>query len=826
MRASPLPSSLVLIIVLLLATAPAAADRGDAALSEEPQSVGHREDPVDPPETRVTRADQPRSPRAVVVRGGARSIQVNVDAANENIVGDAANEPTMAIDPTNPDNIVIGWRQFDTITSNFRQAGMAYSHDGGLTWTFPGPLQPGQFRSDPVLAADSLGNFFYYSLSSVTTAEYFYSTDKGVNWTGPISAPGGDKNWHTIDNSGGIGDGHIHALWNSQFTCCDPGTDYTRSTDSTVSFEGPYVLPQHPKWGTDDVGPDGELYIVGATLNQSGHLILRSDDADDPLATPTFALAKGIDLGGTTETGDAPNPGGLMGQVWVAVDRSSGPTRGNVYVSGSVDPPGADPMDVHFIRSEDGGESWSVPLRVNDDPTTNGAYQWFGTMSVAPDGRIDVVWNDTRNGSATISELFYSYSTDAGDTFSSGMAVSPAFDSTVGHPSQAKIGDYYHMVSELGGAALAYSATFNGEQDVYFVRLGDCNANEVHDSDDIAMMTSADGNSNGVPDECEPDCNGNSFPDEGDISLGFSDDCNGNEVPDECDLAPGAGYDCNGDGVVDACDVAYDMESSQGFVVGAPGDSATSGIWERVDPVGTIAQPEDDHTPGAGTMCYVTGASSEVANGRTTLFSPTLDLSTFVEPWIGYWRWYSNSTSGNPGLDKFTIDVSNDGGESWSNVEEVGPTGAGTGGGWILHLFRVSELLTPTSDMMLRFVVTDFLEQTVIEAAIDDIVLVDCASCLVSAPGEVDDLKLALSGTTASLTWSAEAFATTYGIYRGSMRDASDLECLISGVAGAGADDDGQLPAVDEVLYYVATAANCAGESTLGPGRVAADTCP
>ena len=532
MRASPLLSSFVLLSFLTLAVGPSIAERGDLDPPEDLQTVGHKEVPVDPPAVRVTREDQPRSPRAVVVRGTVQSIQVNVDAAQDNIVGDAANEPTMAIDPTNPDNIVIGWRQFDTIDSDFRQAGMAYSHDGGTTWTFPGPLQPGQFRSDPVLAADSLGNFYYYSLSSVTTAEYFVSTDKGLSWSGPISAPGGDKNWHTIDVSGGSGDGHIHALWNSQFTCCAPGTDYTRSTDSTVSFEGPYVLPQHPKWGTDDVGPDGELYIVGSTLGQSGHLILRSDNADDALATPTFSLARSISLGGTSGVNGPPNPEGLLGQVWVAVDRSSGPTRGNVYVLSSVDPPGSDPMDVHFIRSEDGGQTWSAPLRVNDDPTTNGAYQWFGTMSVAPDGRIDVVWNDTRNGGSTVSELFYAYSTDAGVTFSPGVAVSPPFDSTVGHPSQGKIGDYYHMVSDGNGAALAYSATFNDEQDVYFVRLGDCNGNGTHDSTDVAMMTSADINSNGIPDECEPDCNGNNVPDEGDLSSGISDDCNGNDVPD------------------------------------------------------------------------------------------------------------------------------------------------------------------------------------------------------------------------------------------------------------------------------------------------------
>ena len=84
------------------------------------------------------------------------SFQVNVDASGQNIPGDAANEPSMCVDPTDPNRMSIGWRQFDSVTSNFRQSGWAYSTNGGLAWTFPGKLDAGVFRSDPVLAADAI----------------------------------------------------------------------------------------------------------------------------------------------------------------------------------------------------------------------------------------------------------------------------------------------------------------------------------------------------------------------------------------------------------------------------------------------------------------------------------------------------------------------------------------------------------------------------------------------------------------------------------------------------------------------------------------------
>ena len=180
-----------------------------------------------------------------------------------------------------------------------REAGVAYSHDGGETWTFPGVLEPGQFRSDPVLAADSTGTFFYYSLSTTTTAEMFISGDAGVTWMGPIDAQGGDKTWMTADATGGLGDGNLYAIWNSQFTCCAAGTDFTRSTDGGLSYLGPLALPDKPKWGTVAVGPDGEVYVVGTRTTPfsfpDAHLIQKSSDAADPGVTPTFGAAVGFD---------------------------------------------------------------------------------------------------------------------------------------------------------------------------------------------------------------------------------------------------------------------------------------------------------------------------------------------------------------------------------------------------------------------------------------------------------------------------------------------------------------------------------------------------
>jgi hypothetical protein len=125
-----------------------------------------------------------------------------------------------------------------------------------------------------------------------------------------------------------------------------------------------------------------------------------------------------------------------------------------------------------FTRSTDDGGTWSNPIRVNNDPVDDMADHWFGTMSVAPNGRIDAVWDDTRiDPNHVLSQLFYAYSLDFGATWLGNIPLSVPFDSQIGWPSQNKIGDYYQMVSDDTGVDLAFAATFTGGQDVYFMRI-------------------------------------------------------------------------------------------------------------------------------------------------------------------------------------------------------------------------------------------------------------------------------------------------------------------------------------------------------------------
>ena len=432
----------------------------------------------DPPDPQALRHRE-TTPAATIVFGRFSSIQVNVDATGANIRHDAANEPTIAVDPNDPTRMAIGWRQFDSDKSNFRQAGFGYTANGGLNWT-TGTIDPGVFRSDPVLGANAEGTFFYNSLGHSSNSKkkkngdflcsVFSSTDRGMTWGPLVSAFGGDKEWMTIDRTSGTGHDNIYESWSLAGNPTAPNT-FSRSIDGGQSFQLPTSVPTSPFWGTLDVGPDGTVYIVGLGFDgfNFGFYVARSTDAQNPISTPTFTAAS-VNLGGILSLG-AFNPQGILGQPWIAVDPSIGPRSGWLYVLCSVSTP-TDPLDIMFSRSTDGGQTWSAPVRVNDDAVGNRAYQWFGTMSVAPHGRIDVVWNDTRGSAdSTKSALYYSYSNDGGMTWSANEQASPTWDCTIGWPKQKKIGDYYHMTSRDDGADLAWAATFNGEEDVYYLRI-------------------------------------------------------------------------------------------------------------------------------------------------------------------------------------------------------------------------------------------------------------------------------------------------------------------------------------------------------------------
>src|SRR5438034_4842687 len=473
MRSSTvLTTGLLTCLISVVALATAAGQLAPTHKVPRNEPLEKYDNPPAPPRKMET------SPRMISQFGVFTSYQANVDQNGQNIVGDAANECAISVDPTDGNKMTIAWRQFNNVTSNFRQGGWGYTTDGGMNWTFPGVLENNVFRSDPVTNSDETGTFFYLSLLQTFCDDMWRSTNGGQSWTRlppEGGAGGGDKEWFTIDKTNGPGHGFQYQS-DDGANCSGGGVEFQRSTDGGVTWQSPIVVPDGTDLGTLDVDTNGNLFIGGEAF--SNFNCVRSSNAQIGGQTPTFDRVTPVNMGGFLGSGGI-NPAGLDGQLFLAIDRSGTATNNNIYMLASVVPPGRSTTDVMFVRSTDGGQTFSAPRRINDALINPNKWHWFGTLSVAPNGRIDSVWYDTRNAANnTDSQLFYSWSTDGGVTWAANVAVSDAFNPFEGYPNQSKIGDYITIVSDNTGGNVAYSATFKfnpsrgqHEEDVYYVRV-------------------------------------------------------------------------------------------------------------------------------------------------------------------------------------------------------------------------------------------------------------------------------------------------------------------------------------------------------------------
>ncbi len=168
-----------------------------------------------------------------------------------------------------------------------------------------------------------------------------------------------------------------------------------------------------------------------------------------------------------------------------------------------------------------------------------------------------------------------------------------------------------------------------------------------------------------------------------------------------------------------------------------PGWTATGnadcGFWERETPDGGGHTPVADYD-GSG-VCFLTEVGHDVDDGFVVLTSVPYDLSGRSDPQVRYARWFLNSTGEDPGVEDFVVEVSDDGGFSWVNLETVGPEGDEVNAGWFDKTFRIADFVAITDQFKIRFIASDTSFSTV-EAAVDAFEICDAAACEGDANGD------------------------------------------------------------------------------------------
>jgi hypothetical protein len=419
------------------------------------------------------------------------------------------------VSPNDSNVVMIVWRDFHL---GYRRVGLGVSYDEGHTWLDSLLTVPSNCRhSDPIIRGDRLGNAYPMTMVFNRWGSNYYdfniweTTNNGASWSGPFfvlddtTGYEEDREFLAIDRTGGIYDGNMYVAW-SRFP--NPTTMmFTRSTTGGVSWEDPLVLAGPDTSGLPAgyyafplVDADGNVYVIWMSHLEIGgeyygcEKMVKSTDGGQNFTEPEVIFM-------INYVNQAPGLIRIYNAVSPDADITNGPYRGNIYlaVPNGIDEEYNSPSDIIFVKSTDGGDSWSTPIRVNDDPEGPPVYQFHPWLVVNEEGVIIIFFYDQRND-PPLYEKFDSYiafSFDGGETFTSNFRVSDVSSDPEYGLAGSKTTDLPHgadqgFISALGsessqdmvlcnyiGVAAYYDQvhctwtdTRDGNQNVYYSNFG------------------------------------------------------------------------------------------------------------------------------------------------------------------------------------------------------------------------------------------------------------------------------------------------------------------------------------------------------------------
>ncbi len=413
----------------------------------------------------------------------ARTARPLTPAVGQNV---RVNDPSLDVDGhTNSEtsiaargsNIIVGFNDANAVLGS----GYGLSADGGSTFQHESlPELPGGLNlGDPVVAFGPDGEIYYSTLAiagdGISVVSLCSSTDGAVSWTcteasttAANSFDTQDKDWLAVDTTSSKFRGNVYVAWTDFSATSGAFILFARSTDGGKTFSLPSPLSaidgsQLVQDAYISVGRDGEVWVsyLDGHFGGSGITVTKSLDGG-----ATFSALKPAALF-TELTGTLTGGNDVRGDSFPATAVDQNGTYHLVYAAVS---PGqtVDRSDIFYVRSTDGGATFSAPVRLNDDASATS--QWSPAIAVAADGRIAVKWWDRRNDPVndSLTDVYMTVSADGGATFGKNIRVTD--HNWVFGPSTlgSYHGDYDGMAGDAEIFHLSWSDERGSDPDVYY----------------------------------------------------------------------------------------------------------------------------------------------------------------------------------------------------------------------------------------------------------------------------------------------------------------------------------------------------------------------